>query len=91
MIDCIGIVVPPEDRDAADIDPRRRAEVRERNIRRAAGIRRQKIGRLPDPPTGPGHINRVARGIGWIHRDCTDLARRTGDRRRAYRRPLLTR
>ena len=69
--------------------PEARPEVGERNISRAAGIRRQEIGRLPDPSAGSGHIDGVARRVGGIHRDRTHLARGTGDCRRAHRRPLL--
>ena len=66
-----------------------RAEVGERNIRRAAGIGRQEIGRFPDSSAGSCHIDRVAGGVGRIHCNCTDLASGTSDCRRAHRRPLL--
>ena len=87
----IGIVVPREDRDTADLIPGRRAEVRKRNISRAAGIGRQKIGRLPDSATGSRHINCVARRVGWIHCDRTHLTGGTRDRRWTDRRPLFAR
>ena len=87
----IGVVVAREDRDAADIDSRARPEVGERNISRAAGIRRQEVGRLPDPAAGAGHIDGVAGGVRRIDGDRTHLARGTGDRRRTDGRPLFAR
>ena len=71
--------------------PELRSEVGERNISWAAGVRRQEVGRLPDPTAGAGHIDGVTRGVRGIHRNCAHLARGTSDRRRAYRRPLFAR
>ena len=65
-------------------------EVGKRYVRRASGISREEIRRLPDSATGPCYIHRVAGSVGWIHGDRTDLAGGTVDWRRANRRPLLT-
>ena len=74
----VGVVIPAEDGDAADIDSERRAEVGQRDVGWAVGVGRQEVGRLPDAAAGAGDVDRVARWIGRVDRQ----------RRRSGRTPL---
>ena len=71
----VGVVVPAEDGDAADVDAGGRAEVGQRDLGRAAGAGRQEVGRLPDAAAGAGDVDGVARGVGGIDRQAADPAR----------------
>ena len=62
----VGVVVPAEDGDAADVDADGRAEVGQRDVGRAAGAGRQEVGRLPDAAAGAGDVDGVARGVGRV-------------------------
>ena len=68
-------MVAGENRDAADVDAERRAKIREWNVRRAGGVRCQEVRRLPDAAAGTCHVDRIARGVGWVDRESTDPPR----------------
>ena len=76
----VGVVVPGEDGDAADIDARGRAEVGERDVGRAARVGRQEVGRLPDAAAGTGDVHGVARGVGGIDQRSRPTRPRAGRR-----------
>ena len=71
----VGVVIPGEDGDPADVDAGGRAEVGERNPGRARGAGREEVGRLPDAAAGAGGVDRVARGVGRVDGQAGDLAR----------------
>ena len=62
----VGVVVPGEDGDAADVDAVGRAEVGQRDVGRAGGVGGQEVGGLPDAAAGAGDVDGVARGVGRV-------------------------